>query len=55
MMSELFSAKESRKGNVNGFAARGQLSPPGLKSPNSDGAINSNEEIIEREEELKNQ
>ena len=54
-MSELFSAKESRKGNINGFAARGQLSPPGLKSPNSDRAINNNEEIIDVEEEIKNQ
>ena len=54
-MSELFSAKESRKGNMNGFAARGQLSPPGLKSPNSDGGINNNEENIDKEEELKNQ
>ena len=54
-MSELFSAKESRKGNMNGFAARGQLSPPGLVSPKSDGAMNNNEEIIEGEEELKNQ
>ena len=32
-MSELFSNKDSRKGNVVGFAARGQLSPPEMRSP----------------------